>query len=377
LTFILSCSTCNIGANSLLGSSTHVSDNAEIISSVVGQRCTIGEGSVVRGSYLFEGVVVEANCVIERSIIGERVVIKEGSMIPKGCLIGDQVVLGPEARLAPFERLSKHRQKQQPSDEDGDSELEELERSVIHFVFDDSSPEDFIEQAPQDISLGRDSNAIVWPRRLPEEDENPESVENVTNMRFMRIGLDFALFETRSILSLALVFVLADDACGLDFSDGGSVTSSEGESESLSSDQVEELSLPKGLPLLSSHPLTTAPKLEGRDDGGVESSLAESEFRTEVQLSLQRAFSEGHAVENAAVELKTLRMASNVPLHLVREAVVAAIVEHIQIVEGQGALAAQRQEISRVVGRWGELINKIGGVDFVETIAILQVSMLF
>jgi translation initiation factor eIF-2B subunit epsilon len=108
-----------------------------------------------------------------------------------------------------------------------------------------------------------------------------------------------------------------------------------------------------------------------------ELSLAESEFCTEVRLSLQRAFSEGHAVEDAAVELKTLRMASNVPLRLVREAVIAVIVEHIPIVKGPGALAAQREEISRVVGQWGNLINKIGGVNPVETIAILQVSTLF
>jgi translation initiation factor eIF-2B subunit epsilon len=101
------------------------------------------------------------------------------------------------------------------------------------------------------------------------------------------------------------------------------------------------------------------------------SVAAESEFRKEVELSLQRAFAEGHSVDNAAVELKTLRMASNVPLGRVREAVVAAIVDQIEIVEG--GFAAQRQEIARVIGRWGALINKIGGVDAVETIFALQV----
>jgi len=86
-------------------------------------------------------------------------------------------------------------------------------------------------------------------------------------------------------------------------------------------------------------------------------------------MSLDRAFAEGHSVDNAAVELKTLRMASNVPLRLVREAVVASIVSRIKIVEGG---PPQRQEIAAMISRWGGLINRIGGVDAVETIEILQ-----
>lgn len=99
--------------------------------------------------------------------------------------------------------------------------------------------------------------------------------------------------------------------------------------------------------------------------------MAESEFRTEVTQSLDRAFAEGHSVDNAAVELKTLRMASNVPLSRVREAVVAAIVDQIKIVE---AGVPQRQEIASIITRWGPLIDKIGGVDAVETITSLQVN---
>lgn len=101
--------------------------------------------------------------------------------------------------------------------------------------------------------------------------------------------------------------------------------------------------------------------------------MAESEFRHEVQQSLERAFTEGHSVDNAAVELKTLRMASNVPLTRVREAVVAAIVEHIRLVDDGGA-AAQRKEITSVISRWGPLIDRIGGVDPVETVSVLQVT---
>lgn len=103
-------------------------------------------------------------------------------------------------------------------------------------------------------------------------------------------------------------------------------------------------------------------------------SASEQEFQTEVRLSLERAFSEGHSLENASVELKTLRMASNVPLRRVREAVVASIVERIHLVEGA---VPQRAEIKKWIDRWGDLINLIGGVDGVETVSILQVCILF
>ena len=65
-------------------------------------------------------------------------------------------------------------------------------------------------------------------------------------------------------------------------------------------------------------------------------------------------------------------MASNGKLRTVREVVVEAVVEKIAIVEGDAQ--AQKKEIAQVVDRWGELIDKIGGIDHEETIEILQVS---
>jgi translation initiation factor eIF-2B subunit epsilon len=154
----------------------------------------------------------------------------------------------------------------------------------------------------------------------------------------------------------------------LDLSDGGSVTSSEQDSDS--SDDEDDVSSPNFGALAhssSSLPLDTPTGITASADARLE-----SEFKHEVELSLERAFAEGHSVDNAAVELKTLRMASNVPLVRVREAVVGAIVERINIVEGGGA--PQRKEITSVVSRWGNLINQIGGVDAVETVSVLQVG---
>lgn len=161
---------------------------------------------------------------------------------------------------------------------------------------------------------------------------------------------------------------LGDNASDLELSDPGSVTSSESESESESdSDSDDRIGLSPASSS-TSLPLSAPSNLVAQAD-----SAALSEFQHEVTLSLDRAFAEGHSVDNAAVELKTLRMASNVPLRMVREAVVAAIVSRIKIVEGGGL--PQRQEIGAMISRWGGLIDKIGGVDAVETIEILQVMM--
>lgn len=150
---------------------------------------------------------------------------------------------------------------------------------------------------------------------------------------------------------------LGDDASKLGSSDPDSVTSSslDGSSTSAGSSMTGDES-----PTTPTTPLTPASSLPD----------AEAEFQFEVTQSLERAFEEGHSLENASVELKTLRMASNVPLRKVREAVVAAIVDNIKLVDGA---AAQKTEIERMMGRWGALINKIGGIDGVETVQILQV----
>jgi translation initiation factor eIF-2B subunit epsilon len=109
-----------------------VSENVSITASVIGQRCNIGAGSKISGSYIFEGAIIGEQCIIERSIIGAGVQVKDGSHIPKGCLLADGVVVGPDASLQPFERLSVSRDKEDGDSEDDadeDSDIEEVEAS--------------------------------------------------------------------------------------------------------------------------------------------------------------------------------------------------------------------------------------------------------
>jgi translation initiation factor eIF-2B subunit epsilon len=196
-----------------------------------------------------------------------------------------------------------------------------------------------IDQGSIVSTLGKDSNAFAWPPG-PDDDDDINAVENFNNRRLMAIGglFLFHFIDAYSIL-------VGDDVEDLNLPGPVSTTFSESESESSEeSDDDREQS---------------------------RSAAAESEFRREVSQSLERAFSEGHSVDNAAVELKTLRMATNVPLSRVREAVVGAIVERIQIVDG--GVERQQKEIATVIDRWGELIDKIGGINSVETVTALQV----
>lgn len=81
-------------------------------------------------------------------------------------------------------------------------------------------------------------------------------------------------------------------------------------------------------------------------------STKQSDFLSECRQSLDRSFAEAHTVDNAAIELKTLRMASNVPLGEVREFVIPYILERC----GEGA-----KDASAVLDRWGGLVANLTG----------------
>ncbi|KAI1794494.1 nucleotide-diphospho-sugar transferase [Ganoderma leucocontextum] len=338
--------TCKIGNNTLIGSHTIISANASVHSSVIGQRCTIGPGAVLRDAYIFDDTHIGTGAVVEGSIIGARVRLGDGARVPRGCLVADGVVIGANAKLRKFERVSKKREARLPSegngsdgdDEESDSELEEIEahqEDAAHIV-------------------GKDSNALVWPPPSPDDEEEVDERESYHNQRLMRIG---------------------DTASDLELSDAGSTTSaSDTETESDFSSGMHALSRTSSATSASGPSISLSssvdPSAQTSAIHTLSSAAAETEFRSEVAQSLERAFAEGHSVDNAAVELKTLRMASNVPLRRVREAVVGAIVDRVPLVPGDPA--AQRLEIAKMVKRWGPLINKIGGVDPVETVEVLQ-----
>ncbi|EIM90142.1 nucleotide-diphospho-sugar transferase [Stereum hirsutum FP-91666 SS1] len=336
--------TCKVGNNTLIGPSTQVFAGAQITASSLGANCSIGANTIIRNSYLFDGVVVGANCIIDCSIIGAGVEIGESSRVARGSLVADGVRLGPAARLAKFERVSRRRHVEEKGGEEADDEDEDEDEEEEEEE-EDSDDDSEIEEARENqvtlaAGLRTNSNGFVWPRKSAQgEDEEVDELESFNNQRLVRLG----------------------NHSDLDLSDPGSITSSD------ESDASEDsLHLGHASPSSSSTSLATNLAAAAVSAGA---QAAEHEFQSEVRQSLERAFTEGHSVDNAAVELKTLRMASNVPLTKVRGAVIGSVVEKIAIVDGA---VEQRGEIKRWMDRWGELINKIGGMDGVETVELLQ-----
>ena len=118
--------------------------------SVIGQRCTIGPGAVLRDAYIFDDTTVGAGCVVEGSIVGTHVSLGDNARVPRGCLIADGVVIGAGAKLRNFERVSKRRAAAAPTtpsqtadddgsdgddEEDDDSDLEDAEASACDVAF--------------------------------------------------------------------------------------------------------------------------------------------------------------------------------------------------------------------------------------------------
>ncbi|KAF7793053.1 hypothetical protein EIP86_004158 [Pleurotus ostreatoroseus] len=341
--------TCKVGTNTLIGSHTTVASGANITASVIGQRCMIGPDVVLSHAYIFDDTVVGAGSTVTQSIVGSQVRIGEGSQLERGCLVGDGVVLGKNVHLAPFSRVSRRRDllsvdEGEESEEEWD-EIEQSERMRFTRLRDDLTNLCYVaDDGKSNSVLGEGSNAIVWPQGPWEDDEELDEVERFDNQRLMRLGDSASdLFTSEP-----------------DDSDSGSDTDGE-----TSTSSFAPLSRTSSRSSFSHAASSTMLNLSALSD-----AAAESEFKAEVVQSLERAFAEGHTVENASVELKTLRMASNVPLRRVREAVVGALVERIPVVPSD--MATQRKEIAQVLGRWGQLIDKIGGVDPVETCEVLQ-----
>ncbi|KAF8522178.1 nucleotide-diphospho-sugar transferase [Hysterangium stoloniferum] len=328
---------CKIGPNTLLGPSTTVAASTTISSSVIGANCTIGANVTVRNSYIWDGAVIEDKCTVERSIVGKGVKMGKGSILLKGCLVGDGVKLGKGTRLEEFTRVGGEK-----PEEGGEKLVGEGSEGFLWPTIGDSCVR----------------NSEVHSDDEDEDEEVRDELETPQNLRFLRIGGHLHIL----VATYLMTFHTGDETRLEDVQryEADSSSSSEDESRDGDSDQDDDDDTASNASTHSSAP--SAPL------GSKLTSIANAEFQSEVTASLSRAWEEGHSVDNAAVELKTLRMASNVPLIRVREAIISFLVEKIDT----GGEGDARERVKKAVGRWGGLIDAIGGVDKVETVQVLQ-----
>lgn len=347
--------TCQLGQQTLVGSQSEIGDKASLQQSVLGSSVKVGSRTTISGSYIWANTVIGAGCSIERSIIGENVKILDGVKINKGCIIAESCVVGPNVELAPFSRIGNKKFKSE-FHFDSDSEDEQGAASA-------SAGAGSRETASKE--LGAQGKGFLWPalgekpvaaedemdsEASDEDEEDVDEIERSHNLRLMRLSADLDDMQLSDSLS-----DLSSIGVGRDSDDEDDEDDSEpGTDDSVSDDDDEDL----GSSMLLSI---------GDGETNVEKQAAVKrldEFRTEATASLERAFEENHTVDDAAIELKTLRMASNVPLKEVRKTVIGFILTKCE--------PDQPKDMLKVLDKWCPLISVVAVDDQIEALATVQ-----
>ncbi|TNY22364.1 hypothetical protein DMC30DRAFT_392369 [Rhodotorula diobovata] len=288
--------TCKISSTSLIGASCAIGPNTFITHSVLGPNVRTGSSCHVSGSYVLAGAQLGDGCVVRDSVIGEGAVIAPGSVVEGGAIIAAGVKLGKGARLE-GNRVS----------------LEEYEGEV---------------HAGQ-ATLGEGATGYLWPAEEQVEDEDDSDNEDAVDPRNLSVTrLGHHLNNLRLNGSTSSLSSLSHNGSTDSLDTSGSMT----DDGDLSDSEV--------------------PQIAGLDVFQATSAASkQSEFVTECLHSLDRSFAENHTVDNAAIELKTLRMASNVPLGEVRAVVIPYVLRRCN-----GAAGA-----SDLLARWGGLVANLTG----------------
>ncbi|GAA6005765.1 hypothetical protein JCM11491_004000 [Sporobolomyces phaffii] len=294
---------CKVLPASLLGSGASVGAHSVVSNSVLGGGVVVADECTVDKSYVFERSRLGRGVVVRDSILGEGVELGDGATVEAGSLVGAGCKLGKGARLRGA-RVSSEAYA-------GDREFEVGTNS-----------------------LGEGGVGYFWPsedqERDGDEDSDLEDDEDFVDPRNLSV--------TRLGNSLANLHLDASTSSLSSSSRNGSSSSlstlASGSDDS--DDDDASVSAIAGLDALQ--PADAA-------------SSKHAEFATECRHSLERSFAEHHTVDNAAIELKTLRMASNVDLGEVR-----AIAVPFLLARCGGANGA-----TETIARWGGLLANLTG----------------
>ncbi|KAH9458906.1 hypothetical protein Pst134EA_019060 [Puccinia striiformis f. sp. tritici] len=249
-------------------------------STCLGPSCTISHRAEIRQSYIGSTSLVGDRSQIENSYIFDHVSIGSNARI-KNSIIGSNVTIGPDCVIEAGCLLGN-----------GVVIGEGTELRGVNASLSGPSGSCKLE--------GPGSVGVVWPRIEDSasqmgspnvnasDDSDDEEGMDIRNLKFARLG---ATYQNQDL---------------------GSLNSSSTSLSSLSSNA-------------SSSRSANIQNIESIGEVG-----STQDFVAECVNSLERAFEEDHTVENATIELKTLRMASNVPQSQVRKIVFARVLKLVQ-----------------------------------------------
>ncbi|BEI83791.1 hypothetical protein CcaverHIS002_0403950 [Cutaneotrichosporon cavernicola] len=280
----------------LIGAKSVLNNNTRIVQSSLGMQCRVGAHTTILSSYIFNDVTIGDDCFLDECMIGNNVVIHSGAHIGKGALIGDGVTIGKGVKIPMFARVGREPHRPEGWDSEDEEDPERVEG---------------LKQLNLDI-LGSESTGFFWPAEEEEssedsDDEAEDPFEHASNKRLLQLG--------RRLSNLSVSDVSVSTL---------SIASSEEEED------MDELDLGLGDLNLGAGDL--------------------KEFKEECKISLQRAYTEGHTVQNASLELKTLVMGFDSGIDPAREQVVTFFMSQMSL---EGGLAQILADATKIWARWG------------------------
>ncbi|KAK9462873.1 nucleotide-diphospho-sugar transferase [Lipomyces oligophaga] len=265
--------------------------------SVIGARTIVDDGSVVSSSVIGRRCKIGKNVTITSAYIWDNVSI-EDNVVVESAIIGDGAILKDGCHVMPGAIVSYNVVVGKGIVVSGDKRLTKT-----------SGEEDTIDRTDVDV-VGPDGDGFEYEEESElEEDDDYEEIVN---------------------------------SSGLVYS-----TASMNVSDSSLSNESEDERLPRKVRRrrFSTASSTTAISEDSDDES----------FLREAQSSVERAISENHDIDIAALELGTLRMAKNAQFHEVRAATIAALMDRITQLSVGGAA---RQAVETVLNRWAKLFKR-------------------
>ncbi|KAK4051858.1 translation initiation factor eIF-2B epsilon subunit, GEF [Microbotryomycetes sp. JL201] len=265
--------------------------------SLIGSDVKIGHNSNIQRSTLGSGVSVGSSTQVAGSYIFSGTRIGDDCRI-RDSLIGERVVIGTRCTIEAGCIIA-------PDTVIGDGSR----LSGVRISTEEPQSEDTIDSSKAQLATGSKGFILPLDEAADEEVDSDEEELDSRNFDVTRLG------KSSSTTSLSTAASMSHSAFG---------ASGDGDE----------------------------PVIQGLEALMPSATTSQSDFVFECTQSLDRSFVEGHTVDNAAIELKTLRMASNVALDQVRQVVVPYILARC----GPSGV-----DVDKVIKRWGGLISNVTG----------------
>jgi translation initiation factor eIF-2B subunit epsilon len=149
-----------IGSSTVIGNRTSIGDNTVISNSVIGDDCVIGSNVAIEGCYIWKNVTIEDGCKLSHAIVCDGVIIKSGAVLEPGVVLSFKVVVGQNFVVPSHSKASLL---QQPNKQDSDEELEYPDNSSEIIKIQPITSNGILSNNFSDASeLGIGGNGFIW-----------------------------------------------------------------------------------------------------------------------------------------------------------------------------------------------------------------------